>query len=452
MASGGRGTGGSGTGTGGIGGTKKNTGAACTAAVECASTFCAQGYCCDMACDGNCESCNVAGSLGSCLPVTTPKTACPGTGVCAGRCDGTAANRRTCVFPASTTTCGAAAACTNGTLTLAASCNGAGACSAAATMSCMLGCRADGGAACATNCPTNQGVCGGSCVDIQTSAAHCGSSCLACTGATSKCAGGSCVQCTVACDCTGTGQSCGAQNTCVCAATYHACGATATPCYSDTDVSHCGNGCTNCVQPNANAACGTGNNCANSCKATFYTLSCPAVGGKPNCSQWDFESTVAGEGWTLGPVTAALNASGGPLSNSTAQHATGAAALAIPFNNGGDVNKSVDVRVKLCAGGQAMNLEGKTLFWRVKMVPAPSTAVTGYNYLILYSTPDLSGGGGLLDHNSPSDANWHYGPYDSVAGTPLSGSSYQQVTGIGFHLQQTVPYNGIIYLDDINIR
>src|SRR4029079_18004693 len=49
---------------------KKGNGATCTAANECTSVNCVDGYCCNTGCgsgaSGDCQACNVAGSLGTC--------------------------------------------------------------------------------------------------------------------------------------------------------------------------------------------------------------------------------------------------------------------------------------------------------------------------------------------------------------------------------------------------
>lgn len=47
---------------------KSALGATCASPAECASGFCADGVCCDTACTGQCESCDVAGGLGTCTP------------------------------------------------------------------------------------------------------------------------------------------------------------------------------------------------------------------------------------------------------------------------------------------------------------------------------------------------------------------------------------------------
>jgi hypothetical protein len=45
---------------------KLSRGAACRTAGECADGQCADGVCCDRACAGDCEACNVGGSVGTC--------------------------------------------------------------------------------------------------------------------------------------------------------------------------------------------------------------------------------------------------------------------------------------------------------------------------------------------------------------------------------------------------
>ena len=78
----------------------------CTGNTECASGFCVDGYCCNSLCDGQCQACNLGGSLnGACNTVGSgqphgSRPACAGSTVpnnpCAGQCDG--------AFPASVTT------------------------------------------------------------------------------------------------------------------------------------------------------------------------------------------------------------------------------------------------------------------------------------------------------------------------------------------------------------
>ena len=80
----------------------------------CKSGFCVDGVCCDKPCDGQCEACDVSGSVGVCSLVTgaphAGRPACAGTGACSAECDGT--RRATCVFPEGRT-CGPES-CSNG--------------------------------------------------------------------------------------------------------------------------------------------------------------------------------------------------------------------------------------------------------------------------------------------------------------------------------------------------
>lgn len=147
-------------------------GAPCLVDRQCATGLCVDGICCDARCEGQCEACTVAGSLGTCVPVLgAPKgarAACAtGSDACsARRCDGT--TRGTCEgYEPPTTQC-RVAGCAAGVETLAASCTGSGACPAAATRSCepyvcgdaacLTRCTAD------TECTTNYRCVSGKCV------------------------------------------------------------------------------------------------------------------------------------------------------------------------------------------------------------------------------------------------------------------------------------------------
>jgi hypothetical protein len=57
----------------------RTNGEFCNSSLECASGQCVEGVCCDTACDGDCESCALPGSMGACTTVgrgTDPKDAC----------------------------------------------------------------------------------------------------------------------------------------------------------------------------------------------------------------------------------------------------------------------------------------------------------------------------------------------------------------------------------------
>jgi hypothetical protein len=95
-------------------------GHACDRNSQCGSGTCSDGVCCNVNCD-KCGSCNLPGTIGTCMPVpagTDPNNDCidsasDPTGKCGGMCDGHAK----CIFPAAGSTCGTCKAC-----------NGAGLC------------------------------------------------------------------------------------------------------------------------------------------------------------------------------------------------------------------------------------------------------------------------------------------------------------------------------------
>jgi len=126
----------SGSGSGGT--TAKSNGMSCSGAGECGSGHCSAGYCCNVACTGQCESCAVAASRGTCVAVTTPRTPCAGTGTCVGTCNGI--NGTSCVYPGVETTC-AQSSCSGGVAKPAASCNSGGTCSNPAGITCPYGCQ-----------------------------------------------------------------------------------------------------------------------------------------------------------------------------------------------------------------------------------------------------------------------------------------------------------------------
>ncbi|HET6150304.1 MAG TPA: hypothetical protein VFH68_22380 [Polyangia bacterium] len=190
----------------------KKQGQPCSVTTDCAVGVCADGVCCNTTCTGQCESCSNGVTRGVCGAVTTPRTPCAGAGTtCLGHCDGT--TRATCVYPGSTTSCGPAN-CSGQIGMLERFCAAGGVCPAATMVPCGgFGCN---GTACASSCASGQGLCGGACVDVQSSPTHCGAGCAICGGTMPKCAAGTCVQCTVATDCAGAGSICTANHTCAC--------------------------------------------------------------------------------------------------------------------------------------------------------------------------------------------------------------------------------------------
>jgi hypothetical protein len=66
---------------------KQDLGSACALGNDCKSGFCSDAVCCESSCAGNCDSCNLQGSVGQCKPATVGTVGsplCPGALVCNG--------------------------------------------------------------------------------------------------------------------------------------------------------------------------------------------------------------------------------------------------------------------------------------------------------------------------------------------------------------------------------
>jgi hypothetical protein len=134
-------------------------GAACGAAGECESGFCADGVCCATACNGKCDACNVAGSVGTCTAIAG-----------ASRAGHPACGPFLCVAGACTTSCTTAAQCDVGATCTAGACVGFKASGAlcGASTECASGFCVDGvccdkacaGSCVACNLPGSVGRCG----------------------------------------------------------------------------------------------------------------------------------------------------------------------------------------------------------------------------------------------------------------------------------------------------
>jgi hypothetical protein len=134
----------------------KGLGKTCADNTECLSKFCAQGVCCNSSCNGSCESCGLAGSMGACTNVangaTDPQGTCQsqGSATCGtdGRCDG----KGSCRLYVAGTECVAPSCPAGGsTLTQTRTCDGAGNCQAPATLACAPY-KCNGVAACNAAC------------------------------------------------------------------------------------------------------------------------------------------------------------------------------------------------------------------------------------------------------------------------------------------------------------
>jgi uncharacterized repeat protein (TIGR01451 family) len=311
----------------------KANGTSCAGAAECASAACADGVCCDAACGGQCEACNLAGSVGTCTPATGApvgsRSACATDGsLCGGACDG--ASRSACAYPAAATEC-RPGSCSGGTATLAASCDGAGACPAPQTQPC--GSFACGVSACNGTCLSDDACAAGAwcqagtCVPRMLPGAAC--------GAATQCASGFCVD-GVCCDtaCAGQCEACDA------AGAVGACSSASGPprgsrpaCASDGSA--CGGTCDGssraaCAYPGASTGC-RGPSCAGdtatlaaTCAGTGscpppQTQACGAYACGPSACRGDCtaDGECAAGNWCAGGVCAPKGANGTPCAGAS---------------------------------------------------------------------------------------------------------------------------------------
>jgi len=129
-------------------------GPGCSESSCAAGATCVDGVCCDTPCDGQCEACNVPGSVGTCVAVSgAPKgdrAACAAAGAtCGGVCDG--AYRIACAYPDTATSC-VPQSCIGGTKTVAVGCDGSGNCPAPQTIECTPATCNATGTDCASSC------------------------------------------------------------------------------------------------------------------------------------------------------------------------------------------------------------------------------------------------------------------------------------------------------------
>ncbi len=165
---------------------KKDDGSVCANGNECSSGHCVDGYCCNEGCAGDCRSCAVAGSEGTCTNHTAnfdPEFECGLCRVCngAGGCkaslkgtdvknqcsqsleqscglNGTCNGAGACDYWASSTVC-VEQVCQGNTVSYADLCDGAGTCTDAGDDTCCpYACNA-GGTACRTGCSADYQCC-----------------------------------------------------------------------------------------------------------------------------------------------------------------------------------------------------------------------------------------------------------------------------------------------------
>ncbi len=249
---------------------RKPRGTTCSRDAECDGSFCADGVCCTSRCGEPCAACDIAGSVGNCLPVRGvphgARPACTGVGVgtaCGPTCDGKVVTK--CSYlPPSLSPC-SENACKDGGEIHASACDGNGACS---DVKKSCGAYACGPTACKSSC-TVSGDCAlgfhcsaGACVPTE----GLGKECVA----ASACASGFCTDavCCAVASC-GDGKSCALGTKGACATVQGG------VCSADAD---CGSG--HCVD---GVCCDSA--CTGACEACDVAGAfgrCTAVRGKPH--------------------------------------------------------------------------------------------------------------------------------------------------------------------------
>jgi hypothetical protein len=235
---------------------------------------------------------------------------------------------------------------------------------------------------------------------------------------------------------------CTAQNECECDFGTHSCPGNPAQCWSDADVEHCGSACVDCTQEYTTPSCGVGNSCNNVC-LDGRQLTCPIVGGKPTCSNWDFETGL--EGWTLAPADAARGPRAASEVRVSQAHVTsGGSSLAIPYDNEGDTARWVEIRVSLCSGGEPVDLRGKTVHWEIRLEPPPPTATSGWNLFRTYYDDDFA-----IQQYQFQFTNSGWDEHETILGL---SDEFRTIHALDFLLLQDIDWSGTIYFDNIYIE
>jgi hypothetical protein len=143
----------------------KGMGKTCADGTECLSKFCAQGICCNSTCNGSCQSCALAASLGTCSSAPNgaadPQGTCQNKGQATCDTDGLCDGKGACRLYAAGTQCVPPACPTGGsTLTQPRTCDGVGNCQAASSIACApFLCSSTSMAACNAACTNDTTDC-----------------------------------------------------------------------------------------------------------------------------------------------------------------------------------------------------------------------------------------------------------------------------------------------------
>lgn len=424
----------------------------CSGNAQCTNGNCVDGVCCDSACTGQCQSCSA--TPGTCKNVTTPRTACGGTGLCAGSCNGTSP---ACVFPGNTTTCSQAGCQNSTTALLPSTCDGAGNCPLAATNPCTYVCTAN--------------ACGGVCrPGVNPNQCSTG-------GVPQQCGANGQWQNLTACP---TSQVCSGAGTCGCPSNTSTCPA-GTTCYStNTDSSHCGASCQSCTGgkscssgtctcPSSTTDCGTCVNvssdknncggCGNKCSATqtcsggICVCNASTCGSSDVCGLWNFNSCQQDSNFWLDTSDSRMGASS--LSVSAAKPRGGTCSLRFWFSADGTNTQNATLKIRLCSPASTAVVVHSFSFW-IDFEGSPTFTNSGTYGSVTATNPST----GIGESWNFQQAVISTGTYMPVSGSFLTSPLATELdfffvapgiqscdTSLGLACWQ-----GWVYIDDVQIN
>jgi hypothetical protein len=196
----------------------------------------------------------------------------------------------------------------------------------------------------------------------------------------------------------------------------------------------------------------SGSSCVNQCK-TNHPLTCN-TSGSPACGSWDFESsTTATEGW-VHSIPANSDCVVNVQNSNVLSNPSGGRSLAVhcvfSLDPSGFSSGLVLVTAPLCAGGQALDLGGKTAHFRINTVIAPGALPLGSGDEVYPSFQGPNGPSGLAISSFQPAGTW------TTIDTPIpsDGNRYTDI-GISIVIRKDGPTSGTwdatFYIDDVQI-
>jgi hypothetical protein len=172
-----------------------------------------------------------------------------------------------------------------------------------------------------------------------------------------------------------------------------------------------------------------------------HLTACAEPVGKPNCSQWEFESTST-ENWVIGGGDSSV----GQPAQSSAQHYLGSGSLSLALKTPtGQGYGAASVKALLCVGKEAINVAGKAISGHIRFEPPPSGNTT--MSVQFYSDSALTMA--RIPEQNPRVDNTSGWIGFNIPFPDASGTSAGIGIGIDFN---NGDYNGTVYLDDIMLE